>query len=95
MIQTDFLDSDILDELAQVGSCSLEELNERLPYYSWNQVFSAVERLKREGSVALKNPAPFLCIVALEPRGSVERHHVMPVSIPSECTHPPYLPGAY
>jgi hypothetical protein len=47
MIQTDFLDSAILDELAQVGSCSLEELNERLPYYSWNQVFSAVERLKR------------------------------------------------
>ncbi|HEY6260616.1 MAG TPA: hypothetical protein VIW47_03415 [Nitrospiraceae bacterium] len=74
MIQTDFLDSAILDELAQVGSCSLEELNERLPYYSWNQVFSAVERLKREGSVALKNPAPFLCIVTLAPHNIPQVH---------------------
>jgi hypothetical protein len=70
MIQMDCLDSAILDELAQVGSCSLEELNERLPSYSWELIFSAVERLKREGSVALKNPAPFLCIVALVPCGS-------------------------
>ena len=79
MIQTDFLVSAILDELVQIGSCSLEELNERLPYYSWNQVFSAVERLKREGTVVLNNPAPFLCIVALAPRGSVETRHVIPV----------------
>jgi hypothetical protein len=31
MIQPDYLDVAILDELAQLGSCSLEELNERLP----------------------------------------------------------------
>jgi hypothetical protein len=74
MIQTDFLNSAILDELAQIRSCSLEELNERLPYYSWNQVFSAVERLKREGTVALSNPTPFLCIVALTPRGFTNTH---------------------
>ena len=79
MIHTDFLELAILDELAQVGSCSLEELNERLPYDSWDQIFSAVERLKQEGSVALTNPAPSICMVALTPRGSVERRHVMPV----------------
>jgi hypothetical protein len=73
MIRTAFLDLAILDELAHVGSCSLEELNDRLPYYSWEQIFFAVERLKREGSVALTNPAPFLCMVDLTRGGSVER----------------------
>jgi hypothetical protein len=79
MIQPDYLDVAILDELAQLGSCSLEELNERLPLYSWDQIFSALYRLEREGSVSLKSPDPFLCIVALAPRGSVERHQMMPI----------------
>ena len=79
MILTEFLESAILDELAQAGNCSLEELNERLPYYSWSQVLAAVQRLKREGTVVLKNPTPFPCIVALAPRGSVEQRHMMPV----------------
>ena len=47
-------ESAILQELAQVVTCSLEELKERLPYYSWNQVFSAVDRLTRAGTVALQ-----------------------------------------
>ena len=79
MIQTDFLESAILDELAQVSGCSLEELNERLPYYSWSQVLSAVQRLKQAGTVILKNPAPFPCIVALAPRGSVETRQAISV----------------
>jgi len=45
MLQTDDLESAIHQELARVGTCTLEELNERLPYSSWNQVFSAVDRL--------------------------------------------------
>ena len=65
MRRTDILESAILQELARVGICSLDELNERLPSYSWNQVFSEVDRLNREGTVALKHPAPFLCFLWL------------------------------
>ena len=45
MRQTDSLELAIRQELDRVGTCTLEELNERLPYSSWNQVFSAVDRL--------------------------------------------------
>jgi hypothetical protein len=41
MLQTDTLESAIRQELARIGTCTLEELNERLPYFSWNQVFTA------------------------------------------------------
>lgn len=54
MLQTDSLESAIRRELGQAGPCTLEELNERLPYYSWNQVFAAVDRLNREGIVTLQ-----------------------------------------
>ena len=54
MLRTDALESAIRQELAQVSTCTLEELNERLPYYSWNQVFSAVDRLSRAGTVTLQ-----------------------------------------
>ena len=56
MLQTDALESAIRQELARVGTCTLEELNERLPYYSWNQVFAAVDRRNREGTVTLQRP---------------------------------------
>jgi len=57
--QTDALESAIRQELAQVGTCTLDELNERLPYYSWNLVFSAVLRLKRMGILTFENSGPF------------------------------------
>lgn len=56
MLRTDSLESAIRRELGRIGPCSLEELNERLPYYSWNQVFAAVDRLNREGLVTLRRP---------------------------------------
>ena len=34
MLQLDSLESAIHRELGRIGSCSLAELNERLPYYS-------------------------------------------------------------
>ena len=51
MLQTDALESAIRLVLVRVGTCTLEELNERVPYYSWNQVFAAVDRLNRAGAV--------------------------------------------
>jgi hypothetical protein len=56
MLQTDTLELAILTELARVGACTLDELNERLLSCSWNQVFAAVDRLSREGGVILQRP---------------------------------------
>jgi hypothetical protein len=70
MLQTDTLESAIRQELARVGTCTLDELNERLPYYSWNQVFAAVDRLNREGTVTLQRPDSLGYILSLSPRQS-------------------------
>lgn len=67
MLQTDSLESAILRELGQVGPCPLEELNERLQYYSWNQVFAAIDRLNREGIVAVQRPDSLDYILSLAP----------------------------
>ena len=48
--QTGSIQSAIRLELTEVGTCTIEELSERLPYYSWNQVFSAADRLSRQGT---------------------------------------------
>jgi len=58
----------IHQQLARVGTCTLEELNERVPYYSWNQVFSAVDRLSRAGTVTLQRPDSSDYILSLAPR---------------------------
>ena len=79
MFQTDSLESAICQELARVGACTLEELNERLPYYSWNQVFSVVDRLNREGTVTLQRPDSSDYTLSLAPRRSAETRHVTPV----------------
>ena len=72
MLQTDSLESAIRRELGLVGPCSLEELNERLPYYSWNQVLAAVDRLNREGIVTLQRPDSLDFILSLAPTHSLE-----------------------
>ena len=76
MFQTNILESAIRQELARVGACSLEELNERLPYYSWDQVLSVVDRLSREGTIALQHSDSSGYILSLAPRRSVESRQV-------------------
>ena len=79
MLQTDALESAIHQELARVGACTLEELNERLPYSSWDQVFAAVGRLNRAGAVILQRPNSYGYILSLAPRRPAEARHVTPV----------------
>ena len=79
MLQTDALESAIHQELARAGACTLEELNERLPYSSWNQVFAAVDRLSRAGTVTLQRPNSSDYILSLAPRQSAQARHVTPV----------------
>jgi hypothetical protein len=58
MAQASSIESAIHQQLFLVGTCSLDELAALLPVYSWGQVFAAVDRLTREGTVALTHPAP-------------------------------------
>jgi len=77
MTQMFSIESDIHQQLARADTCSLDELAALLPGYSWAQVFAAVDRLTREGTVALKHPAPFRYMLSLAPSRSAEAHHVM------------------
>ena len=54
MAQELLIESAIHQQLARAGTCSLDELAAQLPSYSWAQVFAAVDRLTREGTIALK-----------------------------------------
>jgi hypothetical protein len=49
MVQVQFsnVDSVICREVARLVSCPLDKLAQRLPVYSWAQVFAAVDRLSR------------------------------------------------
>ena len=76
MAQAYLIESAIHQQLARVGTCSLDELAALLPGYSWAQVFAAVDRLTREGTVSLRHPAPFHYLLSLAPRRSVEGQHV-------------------
>ena len=78
MFQTDALESAIRLVLARVGTCTLEELNERVPYYSWNQVFAAVDRLNRAGTVTLQRPDSSDYRLSLAPRRFAQARHVAP-----------------
>ena len=79
MAQAFSIESPIQQQLAQAGTCSLDELTALLPGYSWGQIFAAVDRLTGEGTVALKHPAPFRYLLSLAPRRSAEGGDVTPV----------------
>lgn len=72
MRQAHALESAIRQELARAGTCSIEKLNERLPCYSWNQAFSAVDRLHKRGTIILQHSASFQYLLSLAPNHSIE-----------------------
>ncbi len=55
----------ILQDLKQLGPCTPEELVQRLPAYTWNQVFSAVDQLCRDGRLTLRQPSRFAYLISL------------------------------
>ena len=78
MAQAYSLESAIRQELARIGSCTLDELVVLLPKYSWAQVFAATDRLTREGTVTLERPNSFLYILSLAPNQSIEAQPLIP-----------------
>ena len=48
------LDSVICHVVTRLVSCTFDDLVQRLPAYSWSQVFAAVDRLSRQGTLTLR-----------------------------------------
>ena len=59
MMRTQDIDQAILHDLMAHGTCQVEDMVERLAGFTWNQVFSAIDRLSRDGTLALQRPARF------------------------------------
>ncbi len=53
------IDSVICHEVTSLVSCTLDDLLQRLPAYSWAQVFAAVDRLSRKGTLMLSRTSRF------------------------------------
>ena len=53
------IDSVICQEVTSLASCTLDELTQRLQTYSWAQVFEAVDRLSRQGTLRLTRTGRF------------------------------------
>ncbi|HSQ50730.1 MAG TPA: hypothetical protein VLL94_05610 [Nitrospiraceae bacterium] len=61
------LDSVICHEVTSLASCTFDELVQRLPAFSWAQVFSAVDRLSRQGTVTVSRTRCFGYVVSIGP----------------------------
>ena len=56
----------ILQDLEQRGPCTIDELTRRLPDYSWNQIFTGVDRLSRRGALLLRHPTKSEYVISLK-----------------------------
>lgn len=59
MMRAQDIDQAIIHDLTAHGTCQVEDMVERLAGFTWNQVFSAIDRLSRDGILALQRPARF------------------------------------
>jgi hypothetical protein len=61
------IDSVVCHEVTTVVSCTFDELVQRLPAYSWAQVFAAVDRLSRQGTLTVSRTRCFGYTVSIRP----------------------------
>ncbi len=59
MTSTSAIQSAIRTDLIEKGPCTLEVLLNRLPQYSWSEMFAAIDQLSREGGLVLRHPTQF------------------------------------
>ena len=76
---TDALELAIHQELDRVVTCTLEELSESLPSYSWSEVFFKVDRLSRAGAITRQRSDTSGYLLSLTPRRFAEARHLTPV----------------
>ena len=68
------VDSVIYQEVIGLVSCTLDELAQRLPAYSWAQVFAAVDRLSQQDTLRLNRVSRFgyvLSVCSAPPQSSL------------------------
>jgi hypothetical protein len=56
----------ISHEVTNLVSCTVDELVQRLPAYSWAQVFAAVDRLSRKGTLMLSRTSRFGYVLSVD-----------------------------
>jgi len=66
--QTCHIEYEIARALQYNGACSLDELVDALPDFSWNQVFTAVDSMSRDGKLRLIHPHRFGIQISLQKR---------------------------
>jgi hypothetical protein len=44
----------VLERMERVGPCCLDDLVRELPYYSWGEVFVAVDRMSKDGRLVIR-----------------------------------------
>lgn len=59
------IESAILEDLHHSGPCTMDELVLRLPHFTWNQVFSVLDRLSREGKLHIQSKRRFEYVVSV------------------------------
>jgi len=61
------IDSLICEEVTRLGSSTLDELIQRVPDFSCAQMFVAVDRLSRQGTVTLSRATGFGYVLSMGP----------------------------
>jgi hypothetical protein len=61
------IDGIICREVTHLVSCTIDELAQRVPAYSSSQVFAAIDRLSREGTLTVSRTGCFGYVVSLGP----------------------------
>ena len=74
MTRREELEQEIVGLLDGNDARSLEDLIARLPAYSWNEIFGAVDRLTRESKLVLLQSRPSQYLVALHPVEHLSRY---------------------
>ncbi|WP_173046628.1 hypothetical protein [Nitrospira sp. KM1] len=59
MVSETGIQSAIQSNLLEQGPCSLQVLLDRLPQFSWSEMFAAIDHLSREGNLVLRHPSQF------------------------------------
>ena len=60
------IDVVICQEVTSLVSCTLDELAQRVPAYSWAQVFASVDRLSRQGTLTLRRTSRFGFVLSID-----------------------------
>ncbi len=96
MLRTATIQSAIRSELMRQGPCSLDALLDRLPQFTWNEIFTVVDQLSREGQLVLRRPARFHYEVSISSTRS--NAEPVPASLPTRrplSTVRADLPGVF